>query len=160
VRLTEAEYEALIARRSAERVPVAMPVPVAPEKRASGPESEVTITLPWPPSTNTIWRSLRAGPMAGRVLLSKAGREYFRVAADSVREQCNRQTFVSRLGVELILHPPTKRAFDIDNRCKAALDACTKGGLWVDDDQIDVLIVRRAEVVTGGRLVVRAWRES
>ena len=148
-----------MARRSADRAPVATSVPAAPENAPEARRFEVLLTLPWPPSTNTIWRSLRSGPMAGRVLLSKAGREFFKVAQAAVLAQSGYRFFDGRVGVELLLHPPTKRSFDIDNRCKAALDACTKGGLWDDDSQIDVLIVRRAEVVKGGKLTVRAWQE-
>ncbi|MCR4302440.1 MAG: DUF1064 domain-containing protein [Sulfuricaulis sp.] len=38
MRLTEAEYEALMARRSADRAPVATSVPAAPESAPTGPK--------------------------------------------------------------------------------------------------------------------------
>ena len=157
MRLTEAEYEALCAKRSAppsaEREQCNGVVATAPEKR-----SAARFVLPWPPSTNTIWRSLRSGPMAGRVLLSKAGRQYREAVADAVVAQnTGRVIFGGRVGVEIILHPPTRRKLDIDNRVKALLDGLTHVDLWHDDEQIDVLIVRREEIRKEGAAIVVAW---
>lgn len=45
---------------------------------------------------------------------------------------------------------------DIDNWAKAILDVCTKGGLWADDSQVDVLLILRAGVIRGGAAKVRA----
>ena len=56
--------------------------------------------------------------------------------------------------VEIELHPPTRAACDIDNRCKALLDALTKGGIWADDSQVDVMVVKRGAVKKGGMAVV------
>lgn len=121
----------------------------------------LTLTLPWPPSTNTIWRSLRSGPMAGRVLLSKQGRQYWAEVHTAVCEQnTGCVVFGERVGVEITLHPPTRRKLDIDNRIKACLDALTHAGLWQDDEQIDVLIVRREEIRKEGAAVVRVWAEE
>ena len=54
------------------------------------------------------------------------------------------------------LKAPDRAVLDIDNRAKAVLDACTKGGLWDDDSQVDVLTIRRGCVLKGGAVVVRA----
>ncbi|HEY0878981.1 MAG TPA: RusA family crossover junction endodeoxyribonuclease [Zeimonas sp.] len=116
----------------------------------------IELRLPWAPSTNTIWRSMRSGPMAGRVLLSKAGREFFAQAEREVLVQRAGRRIAGRAQVEIVLHAPTRAQLDIDNRAKAVLDACTKGGLWADDSQVDVLIVRRACVLKGGAVLVRA----
>lgn len=120
-----------------------------------GGAAVIELRLPWPPSVNTIWRSMRAGPMAGRVLLSREGRAYFAQAERAVLVQRRGQAIAGRAEVEIVLHAPTRAALDIDNRCKAILDACTKGGLWVDDSQVDVLIVRRGCVLKGGAVAVR-----
>jgi crossover junction endodeoxyribonuclease RusA len=118
----------------------------------------ITFSLPYPPSVNTIWRSMRAGPMAGRVLLSKRGREYRKAVNASVTDQNGAQaTFGGRLGISIILYPPDRRKADIDNRCKAILDGLTHAGVWGDDEQIDVLIVRRDRVTSGGLAEVRIW---
>lgn len=107
--------------------------------------------LPWPPSVNAIWRT---HGKAAR--LSEAARAYFRSAATAIAVQRAGRRFLGRVAVEIVLHAPNKRADrDIDNRAKALLDACTKGGLWDDDSQVDVLIVLRSEIREGGLAVVR-----
>lgn len=107
----------------------------------------IRLTLPWPPSTNTIWRSLRSGPLAGRVLLSKAGREYRKSVHAAVTAQIGaRGTISGPVKVDIQLHPPTRHRLDLDNRIKAVLDALTHAAVWVDDSQVDVLIVSRGEV--------------
>lgn len=113
------------------------------------------LRLPWAPSTNALWRSV---VIKGRsmVLLSREGRAYFERAAADVLVQRKGRKIAGRVQVEIVLHAPTRAAIDIDNRCKAVLDACTKGGLWTDDSQVDVLIVRRACVLKGGAVLVRA----
>jgi len=110
-------------------------------------EAMIRLTLPWPPSTNTIWRSLRSGPMAGRVLLSKAGREYRKSVHAAVTAQIGaRGAFGGPVRVAIHLHPSTRHRLDLDNRIKAVLDALTHAAVWCDDSQVDVLIVSRGEV--------------
>lgn len=116
----------------------------------------IELRLPWPPSVNSIWRSMRAGPMAGRVLLSREGRAYFAAAEREVLVQRAGRSIHGRAEVELVLHAPTRAQLDIDNRAKAVLDALTKGGLWEDDSQVDVLTIRRGCVLKGGAVLVRA----
>lgn len=111
------------------------------------------LRLPWPPSVNTIWRNVVINKRP-RVLLSKAGRDWFDAAAARVIEQRAGQRYLGRIHVDITLHAPDRRAIDIDNRAKALLDACTKGGLWHDDGQVDVLTLRRAEVRRGGLAVL------
>lgn len=115
----------------------------------------IELRLPWPPSVNRIWRNVVIGRRSC-VLLSKDGRFYFEDAARRVQVQREGRRIDGRAQVELILHPPTRAQIDIDNRAKAVLDACTKGGLWADDNQVDVLVVRRDCVLKGGAVVVRA----
>jgi crossover junction endodeoxyribonuclease RusA len=118
-------------------------------------EAVITLRLPFPPSTNTIWRSMRSGPMAGRVLLSKAGREYRKAVHAAVTAQNGaRGAIAGRVRVFIELHPPTRRSLDIDNRIKAVLDALTHAAVWVDDEQVDVLQITRRDIVAGGLAVV------
>lgn len=125
-----------------------MEIATEPEKRASGPE--ITLRLAWPPSVNAIWRNV-----AGRTLLSAKGRQYYDVVSQSVGVQRAGRHISGRAAVAIDLHAPTRRAIDIDNRVKVLFDSIVKGGLLDDDSQIDVLVVRRAEVVKGGSAVVR-----
>jgi crossover junction endodeoxyribonuclease RusA len=99
------------------------------------------IVLPWPPSVNRIWRSVN-----NRVLLSRDGRSY--------REHVMREWMSariqgfgkSRLAVSIVAHAPDARRRDIDNICKAVLDALQHAGAYNDDSQIDRLSIRRGEI--------------
>jgi crossover junction endodeoxyribonuclease RusA len=118
-------------------------------------EGMIELRLGWPPSVNRIWRNVVIGRSA-RTLLSADGRAYFAREAMAVLAQRKGRRIDGRASVEIVLHAPTRAQVDIDNRVKALLDACTQGGLWEDDSQVDVLLVRRAEVLRGGAAIVRA----
>ena len=103
-----------------------------------------TVTLPWPPSTNRIWRNVavRGKP---RTLLSEEGRRFRTTAAQMcMLGGVNNRQLAGRLAVSLVACPPDRRARDLDNVLKATLD----------DSQIDLLSVERAQVVKGGELRV------
>ena len=114
----------------------------------------IELRLPWPPSVNTIWRNAVINKRP-RTLLSAAGRRWFDMAPIEVLQQRAGVSLRGRVHVDVTLHAPDRRSIDIDNRAKALLDACTKGGLWHDDGQVDVLTIRRADVVRGGLAVLR-----
>ena len=116
----------------------------------------VELTLPWPPTVNTLHRNVRIGNRQA-TLLSEKGREYFDAAAYEVIRQRDGTRFNGRVACEITLHAPNRRRIDIDNRIKAVLDALTKGALWVDDSQVDVLVVTRGEVRRNGCAAVRVW---
>ena len=59
-----------------------------------------------------------------------------------------------RLSVEILLCGPTKAARDVDNFAKGILDAFTYAGVWLDDKQVDRLLIERGEVAKGGHAVV------
>lgn len=100
-------------------------------------------SLPWPPSTNHYWRHV------GRsVLISKEGRMYRMHVAAVVRPiVAHTGRLLARLDVRLVARPPSLQRIDLDNRLKAALDACTHAGLWEDDSQIDRLVIERGPVL-------------
>lgn len=112
------------------------------------------VTLPWPPSTNRIWRNVSVAGKP-RTLLSQEGRVYRKAAADAcmLNRLVNLQ-LAGRLVVELFACPPDRRARDLDNILKATLDALTHAGVWNDDSQIDLLTVQRGQVVKGGGVLV------
>jgi crossover junction endodeoxyribonuclease RusA len=110
-----------------------------------------SVTLPYPPSVNTYWRSLVIGG-AARVVISERGRLYREAVQRAAREQWTpdmHQPIGTRLFVSIEVYPPNRRAFDIDNLCKSLLDAMTHAGFWVDDGQIDSLWVRRMTPIRG-----------
>jgi len=103
------------------------------------------LVLPYPPSVNTYWRS-----NGKRRFISKAGVDFSNEVQAIVYDQ-NRQWFgESRLEVNVIIHPRSKRLFDLDNCLKAILDALMKAGCYVDDSQVDILRIERGLPVKGG----------
>ena len=118
------------------------------------------LVLPWPPSSNTYYRSVMMGK-ACRVILSKRGREFRQEVIELVEARVADDEelraylpLVERLGVGIMLDPPTRRAFDVDNRAKAILDALEHAGVYEDDGQIDSLTLTRGEIVKGGRAII------
>ena len=117
------------------------------------------LTLPWPPSVNHYWRTV---PMRGRggrgtqgfrVVISREGRVYRQRVIARLGGH-GRRPLPSRLHVRVVLHPPTRRALDIDNRMKALLDALEHAGVYLDDGQIDRIEIERGGVVKGGAAIV------
>lgn len=113
--------------------------------------SDYEFELPFPPSINGYWRNY-----GNRQIISKRGRIYRKNAIQAMALQnLNNRNISNRLEVTIILRPPTKAKRDIDNYAKASLDAITHSGFWVDDEQIDRLLVVRGEKVKGGLLIVK-----
>ena len=61
-----------------------------------------------------------------------------------------------RLSVDIRLHPPNRRKFDIDNRIKPLLDAMAVpfGCAYDDDEAIDRLLITRHDIIKGGLAIV------
>jgi len=103
----------------------------------------LTLRLPFPPSLNRIWRAVQ-----GRVVLSAAAREWTVAAANAMPRGRVPPPLEGRLAVTMLLAPPAsygKRKFDIANREKILCDLLTKQRVWLDDEQIDVLLIMRGE---------------
>lgn len=99
------------------------------------------IVLPFPPSINGYWRSV-----AGRQIISREGRAYRAKAISAVllaryvtigRAPCN---------VSIVAWMPDARRRDVDNLCKAPLDALGHAGVYEDDSQIQMLMIRKAGI--------------
>ena len=109
------------------------------------------MTLPWPPSVNHYYR--RVGP---RTLISRAGREYRRAICGLLAGGGPRKPPADgRIALVMDAFPPDRRRRDLDNLPKAVQDSLAHAGVYEDDSQIDLLIVRRRQVVRGGRLEIR-----
>ncbi len=109
----------------------------------------IELTLPWPPSTNTYWRTFQ-----GRMIISAKGREYRKAVADQVLIQRGAKSLAGKLVVEIEAWRPDNRRRDLDNLLKAALDGCTHAGVWVDDSNIVDLRIYWAEHI-GGMLKIK-----
>ena len=105
--------------------------------------------LPYPPSVNHYWRVYR-----GRMRISRAGRRY-REQVCAILAASGVQPLQGPLSVQVEVYPPDDSRRDIDNLQKALLDALAHGGAYEDDSQIESLSIDKAEVVPGGRTIVR-----
>ena len=117
------------------------------------------LELPFPPSTNTYYRYIRMGQSC-RVLLSKKGRQYkqdvCRHIADLILDSHKfKIPLLGRLSVHITLHAPNRRKYDIDGRLKSLLDALEDAGVYPNDEAVDYLVVRRGEIIKGGKVVVQ-----
>lgn len=116
----------------------------------------VTVTLPWPPSVNTMWRTPRSGKLAGRTLLSAEGRAYRQAVAEQVMVQhAPRHTLKGKLAISVAAMPPDRRARDLDNLLKALLDSIQHAGVIRNDSDIDEIFILRKDVdAPHGRIVL------
>ncbi|WP_333894939.1 RusA family crossover junction endodeoxyribonuclease [Atlantibacter hermannii] len=114
------------------------------------------LTLPFPPSVNTYWRAPNRGPLAGRHLISAAGRKYQSDACAAIIEQLRRlpKSSTTPAAVAIILFPPDQRRRDLDNYNKALFDALTPAGVWEDDSQVKKMLVEWGSVVPKGKVEI------
>ena len=91
------------------------------------------------------------------MLLSKAGRNYKTDVMAYVWTACKGKPvpMTGRLRVDIHLHYPDRREYDIDNRPKAVLDSLEEAGVFENDNQVDILHVERREVFRGGKCIVQ-----
>lgn len=113
----------------------------------------MNIVLPWPPSINRYYRTVK-----GRILISSEGRAYRKAICDRVGGAV--EPLRGRVGVRVLAHPPDARKRDLDNLFKPLLDALQHAGVYPDDGAIDDLGIRRGEKRPGGEVLVTAWEIS
>ncbi|GGR65694.1 hypothetical protein GCM10008959_30020 [Deinococcus seoulensis] len=141
------------------RAPPVQTVAFHASDQKQAPHATLTFTLPFPPSLNSIWRATvitgkDRRPQA-RILLSQEGRAYRRAVRDVIHALNNPHAPPgARLAVQLTLHSPTRRKFDVDNYAKACLDALTHAHVWADDSLVDELRITRGPVTPGGHVHV------
>lgn len=112
-----------------------------------GCDPMIELRLPYPPSVNQYYRKLR-----NTMVISERGRRFLKEVKATVGVV---ETQLGSLLVEIEVYPPDRRKRDIDNVCKATLDALTKAGVYQDDSQIDILVVIRRGIVPDGCLQVK-----
>ena len=110
----------------------------------------MVLYLPIPNSANTHWRHGR-----GITYLSANGREFRKCVLGIVQTVFpDFEALTGRLEVKICIHPKDRRKIDIDNRIKPCLDALQHANVFVDDEQIDRLIVERHGIVKDGQCIV------
>jgi len=107
------------------------------------------ITLPWPPSVNSYWRTFN-----GRMIISAKGREYREAVIAQIAAQNKACAYTGPLQVVIEAWRPDKRRRDLDNLLKAALDGLAHAGVYEDDSQIVDLRIYWAPDI-GGMLKVK-----
>lgn len=113
--------------------------------------------VPFPPSTNTYWRHVMTQGRP-RTLISKRGRAYRDVIKQAVYTQVRSRSFVTirdAVHMEIDLFPPDRRRRDVDNYCKALLDALTHAGFWADDSLVERLTISRRAVGRHAAAVIK-----
>ncbi len=108
----------------------------------------MVMTLPYPPSINHYWR--RVGH---RTLISREGRTFRRNVCALLGG--GGPPTAGRIALAMDAFPPDRRRRDLDNLPKAVLDSLAHAGVYEDDSQIDLLIIRRRETTPGGKLEIR-----
>ena len=121
-------------------------------------------TLPMPPSVNHYW-SKSVGRAKGKsyvhVRLSDRAHKFrnnvVAQVADIAQRQGSIRTHDGRIRAVVTLHGATKRSYDVDNYGKGLFDALTYCKVYKDDSQIDEMIVKRGDVIKGGRVEVEIY---
>lgn len=112
----------------------------------------VRLELPYPPTVNTYWRA-----NGNRRYISKAGVEFTQEVSLVVKMQKPKPFGDKQVAISVMIHPRSKRKFDLDNTLKAILDALMKAGMYDDDSQIEYIEIARGEAVDGGKAVVHLY---
>ena len=115
----------------------------------------IELEIPFPPSSNHIWRG------AGRTVY--ATREYkdFKDRVATIwRSVVPSDWNVScEYAVTIELYQGSRRRYDVENRIKPTLDALTSAGAWIDDSQVQsVTAVKRTDGDTRRRAIVEIKR--
>lgn len=112
----------------------------------------IRLELPYPPSVNSYWRA-----NGHRRYISKEGVAFTNEVLLIVKTQKPKTFGDKQVAISVMIHPRSKRKFDLDNTLKAILDALMKAGMYDDDSQIEYIEIARGEAVDGGKAVVHLY---
>ena len=112
----------------------------------------VRLELPYPPSVNSYWLA-----NGHRRYISPAGVKFTKEVAFIVNQASVKGFGDKQVAISVMVHPRSKRKFDLDNTLKAILDALMKAGMYDDDSQIEYIEVARGEQVDGGKAVIHLY---
>lgn len=106
--------------------------------------------LPLPPTLNQYYRARVVG---GRAVIYKNDGGYGKTIMAVVGKRTPSQ---KRIKIMAVVQFADKRKCDLDNRLKALQDALT-GIVWVDDSQIDEIIIKRGSTIKDGAVRLTVW---
>jgi len=112
----------------------------------------VRLDLPYPPSVNSYWKA-----NGHRRYISPAGVMFTEEVSFIVKNKKPRTFGDKQVAISVMIHPRSKRKFDLDNTLKAILDALMKAGMYDDDSQIEYIEIARGEHIDGGKAVVHLY---
>lgn len=118
--------------------------------------------LPLPPSVNAYWakkvyKKFGQTKSTVNVQLSDKARKFRADVISQVASLGRIATFKGRVKAELIIHARDRGVIDVDNFAKGTLDALTHARVYLDDGQIDEIIIKRGEIIKGGAVRVKLW---
>ena len=112
------------------------------------------LELTYPPSVNDYYTKWCQGK-AVRVAVDKPGMAFrAEVRRYKLQNLHNPQPIKGRVSMEVQLWKPDRRKRDIDNPLKCLFDAFTYAGIWLDDEQVDVLLMHKRGVEAPGKIHV------
>ena len=121
------------------------------EQNTTGAENEILDAEIWmiPPSVNNYWQVTKGK----KWMLSQKAQDfhnYVRTIVPSLMTDM-------RLKMDVTFYFPDLKTRDIDNYLKATIDSLVKCQFCIDDEQFDVLHVKRGEMVKGGLIKIKVW---
>ena len=128
----------------------------------------LSLSLPLPPSVNHYWSSCVGRKMMYNKNGKASQRAFVKVFLSDAALKFRHEVFRAiaplrlkpisgRVIIDVTHHPKTRAIVDIDNLQKGLHDALTHAGVWLDDSQVDKLIVTRGAVVKGGLCKVEIY---
>ncbi len=108
----------------------------------------ICLTLPLAPTINHYY--CQSGK---RKYISKDGQK-FRAQVAEIVSAAGHPTLEGRVALFASVYPKNRIRQDVDNRAKPLQDALTHAGVWLDDSQVDLLVLARQQVVKGGQMKV------
>ena len=113
----------------------------------------ITLTLPWPPTSNHFHQPIKMGNFA-RLTTSKKARDYKKRIVEEFGGTFGKP-LDTKLRLTAVFFAPTRAKRDLPNFEKAFMDGLNDAGLFEDDSLFDDIQFLRGEIIKGGCIVVR-----
>lgn len=131
-------------------------------------KESLKLTLPWPPSVNHYKK-------VGRLVTTTSGKLYQQRVNTNETQAFYYETYIRTkqqlaregfkfvigetipLGVDVWLHPPNEKRYDIDNRLKVLLDGLVRAKIIIDDSLINRLLVQKMGMIPNGQVIVNIY---